>query len=187
MTLDRMSAMCIVLLFAISSLIEVGEGRAHLRHHRGDSHCSRCAPGWGVLEPCGRGRDTVCAECQPGTYSPHHGSQPCWICSRCGPGLYEARHCNPSADTLCDSCHRRAPNNADYRRKCAGSPGVFLAPEDARDTGEQSELVNEDSVDGDEEGVDEEKDREGRERLLWEDAQAQMREDEGKSNALRPE
>lgn len=160
---------------------------AHLRHHRGDAHCSRCAPGWGVAERCGLGRDTRCAECQPGTYSPHHGTQPCWLCSRCGPGLYEARRCTSSADTVCDSCravlgHHPAPedSNEDYKRKCGPQPaaagtggqGVFLAPEDARSTGEQSELVNEDRP-----GLDGPEERE-RERLLWEDARAQIEEDE---------
>ena len=161
------------------------EARAHLRHHRGEAgHCSRCAPGWGMIEPCTRGRDTKCAECQPGTYSPHHGSQPCWMCSRCGPGLYEARRCGPSTDTVCDACTRRAPENEDYRRKCESRqsllPSVFLAPEDARNTGEQSEFVNEDLQLG--EDIERE-----RERILWEDARAQMKEDEIRLNALRQE
>ncbi|OXU29571.1 hypothetical protein TSAR_005264 [Trichomalopsis sarcophagae] len=184
MAIGRISALLILVVFAAVCLVQPwkaragqkkSEARAHLRHHRGDSHCSRCGPGWGVVERCGRGRDTVCAECQPGTYSPHHGTQPCWICSRCGPGLYEARRCSASTDTVCDSCHRRAPDNPDYLRKCGQEPSVFLAPEDARSTGEQSDLVNEDPL----------ADSEERERVLWQDAQAQMGDDEAHNNDVR--
>ena len=63
--------------------------------------------------------------------------------------------------------------------------GLFLAPEDAKSTGEQSELVNEDlQTDGEGEDVERE-----REKVLWEDARAQMKEDEEneKANEVRPE
>ncbi|KAL7291965.1 hypothetical protein TKK_0014253 [Trichogramma kaykai] len=163
------------------------EARVHLRHHRGEgsSHCSRCAPGWGVVEHCSRGRDTKCAECQPGSYSPHHGTQPCWLCSRCGPGLYEAKACTTSSDTICDSCLRQAPDNPDFRRKCQQQhhreAAIYLAPEDARNTGEQSELVNVDLT----REIDAERERE---RLLWQDAQAQLKEQQqmrARANSLQ--
>ncbi|KAG7204412.1 hypothetical protein KM043_004854 [Ampulex compressa] len=136
----------ITLFFAtcvLAALVQVSEGRPRIRHQRGGSHCGRCEPGWGVVGRCSRGRDTVCAECTRGTYSPHHSMQPCWICSRCGPGLYEAHPCTAKTDTVCDSCHRAAPDNEDYRGKCNGLPNLFLAPEDAANTGEESILVNE--------------------------------------------
>ncbi|XP_076748803.1 uncharacterized protein LOC143422211 [Xylocopa sonorina] len=130
----------------LTTLLEVSEARPHIRHQKGGSHCSRCGPGWGVVNRCVRGRDTECGKCTPGTYSPHHNTQPCWICSRCGPGLYEAHPCTSKTDTVCDSCHRPAPadNNLDYQRKCKRSTNnFFLAPDDAFGTGEESILVNE--------------------------------------------
>ncbi|XP_043583477.1 tumor necrosis factor receptor superfamily member 4-like [Bombus pyrosoma] len=127
----------------LTALLEVSEARPHIRHQKGGSHCSRCGPGWGAVNHCVRGHDTECGKCAPGTYSPHHSTQPCWICSRCGPGLYEAHPCTSKTDTVCDSCHRPAPDNLDYRNKCKGRTNLFLAPEDALDTAEQSILVNE--------------------------------------------
>lgn len=124
------------------SLFQVNEARPRIRHQKGGSHCSRCGPGWGVVNRCVRGRDTECGKCAPGTYSPHHSIQPCWICSRCGPGLYEAHPCTSKTDTVCDSCHRPAPDNPDYQRKCKERTNLFLAPEDALETGEESILVN---------------------------------------------
>lgn len=149
-------------------MLQTSDARARLRHHREGSHCSRCGPGWGVIQHCARGQDTLCAECTFGNYSPHHSTQPCFKCSRCGPGLYEAHPCTSRTDTLCDSCHRRAPNNPDYRRKCEGRPNVFLAPEDARSTGEESALVNEDEND---------LDMANRQEILKEDAEAESRND----------
>lgn len=96
----------------------------------------------GVVKRCSPGKDTECGRCSSGTYSPHHSIQPCWICSRCGPGLYEAHPCTTKMDTICDSCHRHAPENFDYQRKCKGRANFFLAPEDAENTGEESILVN---------------------------------------------
>ncbi|XP_033312109.1 tumor necrosis factor receptor superfamily member 4-like [Bombus bifarius] len=127
----------------LTALFEVSEARPHIRHQKDGSHCSRCGPGWGAVNHCVRGHDTECGKCAPGTYSPHHSTQPCWICSRCGPGLYEAHPCTSKTDTVCDSCHRPAPDNLDYRNKCKGRTNLFLAPEDAFDTAEQSILVNE--------------------------------------------
>jgi uncharacterized caspase-like protein len=69
--------------------------------------------------------------------------QPCWNCARCGPSLYEAHPCTSRSDTVCDSCHRPAPDNSDYQRKCEGRAKFFLAPEDAQSTAEESVLVNE--------------------------------------------
>ncbi|XP_017789047.1 PREDICTED: uncharacterized protein LOC108571502 [Habropoda laboriosa] len=128
---------------AICLCFQVSEARPRIRHQKSGSHCSRCGPGWGVVNRCVRGRDTECGKCAPGTYSPHHSIQPCWICSRCGPGLYEAHPCTSKMDTVCDSCHRPAPDNPDYHRKCKGRTNLFLAPEDALGTGEESILVNE--------------------------------------------
>lgn len=130
-------------------------------------HCSRCGPGYGVTKNCARGRDTVCGECDQGTYSPHHSSQPCWICSRCGPGLYEAHACTSKKDTVCDSCHRQAPDNPDYQRKCKHHPKFYLAPEDAKDTGEETVLVNDNDL------IDALKDKE---EILREDAEAALNE-----------
>lgn len=128
-------------------LLQISEGRPpHLRHHHGDTRCRRCDPGWGVIVPCSKYRETECGRCAKGTYSPHHSIQRCWICSRCGPGLYEAHPCTERADTVCDSCHRSpdylTSTNPDFRKKCKGL-NFFLAPEDAINTGEQSSLVNE--------------------------------------------
>ncbi|CAK9804423.1 hypothetical protein ANTPLA_LOCUS4046 [Anthophora plagiata] len=121
----------------------ISEARPRIRHQKSGSHCSRCGPGWGVVNRCVRGRDTECGKCTSGTYSPHHSIQPCWICSRCGPGLYEAHPCTSKTDTVCDSCHRPALDNPDYHKKCKGRTNLFLAPEDALGTGEESILVNE--------------------------------------------
>lgn len=156
----------IIVAFAaclLAAFLQVSEGRPRIRHQKGGSHCSKCGPGWGVVNRCIRGRDTECEKCLAGTYSPHHSTQPCWICSRCGPGLYEAHPCTSTADTVCDSCHRPAPDNADYQRKCQGRTNLFLAPEDAEETGEESALVNE--TDGQDQLVD------GKE-LLEQDAEA---------------
>lgn len=144
------------------------DGRPHIRHHRDGSHCSRCGPGWGAISRCARGRDTVCERCPTGTYSPHHSVQPCWNCARCGPGLYEAHPCTARADTVCDSCHRPAPNNPDYRRKCEGRARIFLAPEDALSTAEESVLVNEPAY---------RFQLNDRERLLEKDVEAIMRDE----------
>ncbi|KAI4487877.1 hypothetical protein M0802_011765 [Mischocyttarus mexicanus] len=141
----RESTMIFLAVFALILPIDVTEGRPRIRHHKGGTHCSRCGPGWGVTSRCIRGRDTECAKCLPGTYSPHHSTQPCWTCSRCGPGLYEAHPCTYKTDTVCDSCHRLAPDNPDYLRKCKTRGNFFLAPEDAEDTAEESILVNQPS------------------------------------------
>ncbi|XP_043266883.1 tumor necrosis factor receptor superfamily member 14-like [Venturia canescens] len=159
------------ILLAISivvAFIQVTESRPRMRHHRDDSSCSRCAPGWGVINRCTSERDTKCGKCPRGTYSPHHNIQPCWICSRCGPGLYEAEPCSSGhTDTVCDSCHRSAPENPDYRRKCKDyAKEVFLAPEDASNTGEESPLVNEPEFSGMNEAQ--------REHVLEEDAESQL-------------
>ncbi|XP_024943445.1 tumor necrosis factor receptor superfamily member 14 isoform X2 [Cephus cinctus] len=142
----------------------MASGRPHIRHHRGGTHCSRCGPGWGVSNRCTKGKDTECGKCLRGTYSPHHSTQPCWICSRCGPGLYEAHPCTSKMDTVCDSCHRQAQDNPDYRRKCRGH-SFFLAPEDARNTGEESVLVNE---------PEEQFRMDGRDLILREDVEAAL-------------
>ncbi|XP_053995380.1 tumor necrosis factor receptor superfamily member 4-like [Hylaeus anthracinus] len=147
----------------IGALLQVSEARPRIRHQKDGTHCSRCGPGWGVVNRCIRGRDTECGKCSAGTYSPHHSTHPCWICSRCGPGLYEAHPCTSKTDTVCDSCHRPAPDNPDYHRKCNGRTNLFLAPEDAQGTGEESALVNE--PDGQEQLFDGEE-------ILEEDAEA---------------
>lgn len=128
------------------------EARPRIRHHKGDSKCGRCGPGWGVMKSCGPNHETECGRCEHGSYSPHHSLQPCWICSRCGPGLYEAHPCTTKTDTVCDSCHRQAPDNEDYQRKCQNYKRIFLAPEDAKSTGEESSIVNDenDSIDEEE-------------------------------------
>ncbi|KAK0096047.1 hypothetical protein PV326_006649 [Microctonus aethiopoides] len=121
----------------------VANARPRIRHHKGDSRCGRCGPGWGVIKSCNAEHETVCGKCKIGSYSPHHSFQPCWICSRCGPGLYEAHPCTGKTDTVCDSCHRHVIDNDDYRRKCRGHQSLFLAPEDAQSTGDETSLVNE--------------------------------------------
>ena len=97
--------------------------------------------------------------------------QPCWICSRCGPGLYEAHPCvTGKTDTVCDSCHRIAHENPDYQRKCKKHTNLFLAPEDAINTGEESALVN----DAEQAEINEP----DRENILEEDAEAQLLDSE---------
>ncbi|XP_063987964.1 tumor necrosis factor receptor superfamily member 3-like [Diachasmimorpha longicaudata] len=166
----------------IFRVFQTCEARPRIRHHRDDSKCTRCAPGWGVSRACTSGKDTECTTCMRGTYSPHHSLQPCWICSRCGPGLYEAHACTSKTDTVCDSCHRHALDNADYHSKCKGHKNLFLAPEDAKSTGEESSLVNEDD-DGDDDDDDEPKEREEKEReiILAQDIEADVREAQNNS------
>ncbi|XP_015121307.1 tumor necrosis factor receptor superfamily member 14 [Diachasma alloeum] len=163
-------AVAFLVMCLILTIFQTCEARPRIRHHRGDSRCTRCAPGWGVSTACTPQKDTECGKCVRGTYSPHHNLQPCWICSRCGPGLYEAHPCTSKTDTVCDSCHRHALDNADYHRKCKGHKNLFLAPEDAKSTGEESSLVNEDD--------DELEEREEKERefILAQDIEADIRE-----------
>ena len=80
-------------------------------------------------------------------------------------------------DTVCDSCHRHAPENPDYQRKCKGRANFFLAPEDAQSTGEESILVNdpEDELD----------DSEEMENLLKNDVDAVLEESEESSNGIQ--
>lgn len=121
---------------------QITEAKPRIRHHKGDTRCS-CGPGWGVKKFCTVDKNTECEKCKTGTYSPHNNLQSCWVCSRCGPGLYEAHPCTEKTDTICDSCHRHAPDNFDYIKKCKTHLSLFLAPEDAISTGEESALVNE--------------------------------------------
>ncbi|XP_015523851.1 tumor necrosis factor receptor superfamily member 4 isoform X1 [Neodiprion pinetum] len=162
---NRLAVAFALVVCLLAALLQLSDCRPHIRHHRGDSRCRRCEPGWGMTSRCSKGRDTECGKCTKGTYSPHHSVHPCWICSRCGPGLYEAHPCTSRADTVCDSCHRgpdEASENPDFRRKCKGL-NFFLAPEDAANTGEQSVLVNE---------PEERFDMDGREIILREDVEA---------------
>ncbi|XP_011299688.1 tumor necrosis factor receptor superfamily member 5-like [Fopius arisanus] len=168
MIAGRVSVALFTLYFVIS-IITTSEGRPRIRHHRGDSRCTKCAPGWGVSTACTPEKDTECSKCARGSYSPHHSLQPCWICSRCGPGLYEAHPCTSKTDTVCDSCHRHALDNADYHGKCKSHKSLFLAPEDAKSTGEESSLVNEDD---DELNDNQEKEREI---ILAQDIEADLR------------
>ena len=131
----------------------------------------------GVVKHCSQGRDTQCGKCSPGTYSPHHSIEPCWICSRCGPGLYEAHPCSSKMDTVCDSCHRHVPENPDYQRKCKGRANFFLAPEDAQSTGEESLLVNDPEDD-----VDDPKDRDD---LLKKDVDAVFEDSDENFNGIQ--
>ncbi|XP_034937811.1 tumor necrosis factor receptor superfamily member 4-like [Chelonus insularis] len=160
-----------IIFFLILGIVflRITEGRPRIRHHKGDSKCSRCGPGWGVTKICTPYHDTECNKCEHGTYSPHHNLQSCWLCSRCGPGLYEAHPCTPKTDTVCDSCHRHALDNLDYQKKCKGHKNLFLAPEDARSTGEESSLVNEED-----ENIDEKE----REEILRDDIRAELLDEE---------
>ncbi|PNF18366.1 hypothetical protein B7P43_G13577, partial [Cryptotermes secundus] len=94
--------------------------RPRLRHSHRKLRCSKCPPGWGVLQMCTDKTDTECGPCDTGSYSPHHSYHtPCWVCSRCGPGLFEAHPCHPSADTVCDDCFRSGvSHNKDFIFKC---------------------------------------------------------------------
>lgn len=124
---------------------------SHSRHHHykikepENYECTLCEAGWGVQKRCTKNHDTYCTKCKEGTYNAHRNIRPCWICSRCGPGLYVAHKCTDIRDTICDSCYRRpAPGNIDYELKCSNQTNIFLAPEDALATNEQSYIVNKD-------------------------------------------
>ncbi|KAK7869044.1 hypothetical protein R5R35_002990 [Gryllus longicercus] len=111
------------LLIVMGALLLQGGawGRPRLRHAHRKWRCTKCPPGWGVLQACSAEADTVCEQCAAGrAYSPHHSFRsPCWLCSRCGGGLFEAHPCRPAADTVCDDCARAGvvPND-DFFRKC---------------------------------------------------------------------
>ena len=146
---------------------------AHTHHRANNFQCSSCEPGWGAIQRCTRNHDTLCSKCKPGTYNPRSGTRACWICSRCGPGLYIVHPCTDINDTVCDSCRRPAPQNSDYKKKCADQISIFLAPEDALATDEESSLVNEDGIQNQEQ-----------EMILREDAEAQIIKDNTRHSKL---
>lgn len=106
----------------MNHVLQHGIARKGHLHHK-NARCSRCPPGWGVVERCSPTGDTRCEVCPAGTYSPHHSAvATCWLCSRCGPGLYEAHPCTRRADTLCDRCATiSGPHNGDFSRHCNDS------------------------------------------------------------------
>ncbi|XP_022245129.1 uncharacterized protein LOC111086467 isoform X2 [Limulus polyphemus] len=111
-----------LLLLLQTFFMEAWSRNAHNYHHRHRliAGCSRCSPGYSVVERCSRNKNTECAACRPGTYLPHHSyKQRCYPCSRCGEGLYIAHQCTSSKDTVCDSCHTyRGPHNKNFHQKC---------------------------------------------------------------------
>lgn len=123
MTFQRLNRLLLVAV--VAAMCFVPPCYAHRRHRHGNGlACSKCAPGFVVIRPCGHGLDTECTPCQSGQYMPHHSHRRhCFPCSRCGGGLFEAHPCTPSSDTLCDSCHTvvKGPHSQDFYLKCVNA------------------------------------------------------------------
>ncbi|XP_076316656.1 uncharacterized protein LOC143228986 isoform X1 [Tachypleus tridentatus] len=105
-----------------SFIMETWSRNAHHNHHRHRliAGCSRCSPGYFVVEHCSKTKNTQCSACRPGTYLQHHSyKERCYPCSQCGEGLYIAHQCTSTKDTVCDSCHTyRGPHNKNFHQKC---------------------------------------------------------------------
>ncbi|XP_065343727.1 tumor necrosis factor receptor superfamily member 11B-like [Cloeon dipterum] len=84
-----------------------------------NTKCSKCPPGFGMVQLCSPLNDTVCVECPPGFYSSHNSAfERCYPCSKCGPSLYEAQSCTTRTDTVCDRCATvMGPHNMDFFAK----------------------------------------------------------------------
>ncbi|CAB3359814.1 Hypothetical predicted protein [Cloeon dipterum] len=84
-----------------------------------NTKCSKCPPGFGMVQLCSPLNDTVCVDCPPGFYSSHNSAfERCYPCSKCGPGLYEAQSCTTRTDTVCDRCATvMGPHNRDFFSK----------------------------------------------------------------------
>lgn len=118
--------------------------------HKWRRHCTKCAPGYGIVELCTPRSDTVCKKCADGTFSPHHSSRhPCFVCSRCGDGLYELQPCGGGHDVTCDACDNGAAalrrkrvtlatlrKYVDFSRKCSRLP---VTEPETRDTFKRDE------------------------------------------------
>ncbi|XP_076007716.1 nerve growth factor receptor b [Genypterus blacodes] len=63
--------------------------------------CTKCPEGQGMLLACEHNRDTVCEECELGTYSDQESSrEPCIPCTTCDEGE-ELSACTSIIDTVC--------------------------------------------------------------------------------------
>lgn len=113
---------CWIFFVHLTFFMEVWSRALHHSHHRHKliAGCSRCSPGYAVVERCTKNKNTQCSTCRPGSYLPHHTyKERCYPCSRCGGGLYIAHPCTTTRDTICDSCHTyRGPHNKDFKHKC---------------------------------------------------------------------
>nr|XP_027201700.1 tumor necrosis factor receptor superfamily member 16-like [Dermatophagoides pteronyssinus] len=64
--------------------------------------CSECPSGYGVWRTCRWSRNTVCRQCQPGTFSGVSvGTLGCIPCSKCGPNQEMISGCDGNRDTVC--------------------------------------------------------------------------------------
>ncbi|KAH9517046.1 hypothetical protein DERF_007746 [Dermatophagoides farinae] len=64
--------------------------------------CSECPSGYGVWRTCRWSRNTVCRQCQPGTFSGASvGTLGCIKCSKCGPNQEMISGCDGNRDTIC--------------------------------------------------------------------------------------
>ena len=114
-------------LSALVSVDAQGEGSEPIKNEtvpdpdQSAISCSVCAPGFGVISLCNGTRDTVCAECLPGTYNDvYTANQPCKPCSSCPDGHYERTPCITLQDVNCAMCHTNGGGfgNEDFLRKC---------------------------------------------------------------------
>ncbi|XP_072927817.1 tumor necrosis factor receptor superfamily member 16-like isoform X1 [Hemitrygon akajei] len=73
--------------------------------------CNICDKGYGVLEQCSEGRNTICEECPEGTYSDQASSvDPCLPCSPCEDYEEMISECTPTQDNVCISNRHARPS-----------------------------------------------------------------------------
>ncbi|XP_058035956.1 tumor necrosis factor receptor superfamily member 16-like [Ahaetulla prasina] len=65
--------------------------------------CQACEEGYGAIQECKPGSDTLCQKCPEGYYSEVKSPyEPCLLCRReCGPKEVMIQSCTPLSDTLC--------------------------------------------------------------------------------------
>ncbi|CAL8290967.1 unnamed protein product [Merluccius merluccius] len=79
----------------------VGDACASGQSTESGQCCSLCPPGFEVEMQCGK-EDTMCKQCQQGSFSSSEDLAPCQPCARCMNGVSQLASCSNTQDTHCD-------------------------------------------------------------------------------------